>query len=302
MTHLRHAFSGLVIGAAFALAFFHIGQAGAAGVIDPATNPAGFLDQLLAFAKTSWPIAVALGAYGLLEFATVLGKNVAFFAWLGQGRTTLIIAGAMGVLGAALNAYLGSGTLQAALVAAVVALAAYWHPQATAVETKRLAQGGFARLGTMLAIAAIGIGITSGCLSSSQVKTGGTVAGMCALSDLEKYAGQVEGDLLSLDFTAALDKLKADNNLTQDAINCLVAAVVAVFQAQQPAGAALSPVVVHGKAYLGAHKTALLDVPVPLAAAWLVATPDCESPRERPAVDCKPWSPEIYDGCHWTCQ
>lgn len=247
---LQPVFSGLVIGGAFALAFFHIGAAGAAGIVDPISNPSGFLDQLIGFAKTSWPLAVALSVYGLLELATIAGKNIAFLAWLGKGRTTLVIAGAMGVIGAALNAYLGSGSLESALVAAVVALAAFWHPQAQAVETKRLAQSGSVRLGAMAVVALI----AAGCLSSSQVKTGGKAAGMCALSDLEKYAGEVKDDLLRFDFSDALDKLKNDNNLTQDAINCVIAAVIAVVAPPSGEQHGQPPAIyVHGKSYLAAH-------------------------------------------------
>lgn len=101
-------------------------------LVDPTTDPAGFAIQLIGFVHTCWPLALALGAYGLLELAVWAGKNVPFLAWLDTGRKTMVIAGVIGVLGAGLNSYMGGSNLQAAFLAALGALLAYWHPQAAA--------------------------------------------------------------------------------------------------------------------------------------------------------------------------
>lgn len=114
-------------------------------VINPVSDPNGFLSELAAFAHTNLWLAIALGAYGVLEIAASAGKNIAALAWLGKGRLTLVIGGGIAVIGAALSAYFGSASVQGALVAAVVAMAAYWHPQATEVavaKSARTAQAG----------------------------------------------------------------------------------------------------------------------------------------------------------------
>lgn len=143
------------------------------------------------------------------------------------------------------------------------------------------------------------VALCSACLSSSQAKTGGEAAGSCAIGDIEKYGAEVAGDLLSLNFTQALDDLKAKNNLTQDVVNCVVAALVAAY-APAPAPAVHgepSPIYVNGRAYLSKH--ASVDV---IPAAWLASAERCESPNSEPAVDCLPFEAMKYDGCHWSCQ
>lgn len=112
-------------------------SAAATPIPDPDSDPGAFFTELAMFWRTCWPVAAALGAYGLLEVAATLGKDVAVLAWLGTGRVSIAISGSVAVLGAGLNAYLGGGTPQAALWAAVVSLASFWHPAAEEVSNLR---------------------------------------------------------------------------------------------------------------------------------------------------------------------
>lgn len=87
--------------------------------------------------------------------------------------------------------------------------------------------------------------------------TAGKTAEACAVSDLEAYGGDIAKDLSGSDYSAALDKFKADHHFTQDAVNCLVqgllagiGAVVATEAHGEP-----TPLYLHGRAYLDAHQT-----------------------------------------------
>jgi len=107
-------------------------------LVNPTTNPAGYLDQLIGFAKTNWPLAFGLGIYALLELLAALGKNVPALAALGNGRLSLALGGSAAVFGAVLSILVGGGTLQTALFAGIAAIAAYWHPAAPDVAAAKL--------------------------------------------------------------------------------------------------------------------------------------------------------------------
>lgn len=105
----------------------------AAGLVDPATDPVGYATQTIDFLKSCWPLGVGLVLYGALELVAWLGEDIPSLAFLNNGRITLVIGGATAVMGALLSSFLSSGDLRGALVAAVVALAAFWHPAAKKV-------------------------------------------------------------------------------------------------------------------------------------------------------------------------
>lgn len=128
---------------------------GVTAPVDPTINPTGFLTQLLSFVHTSWAIALMLGAYGVLEVACLLGKDVPALKWLDQGRITLAIAGGISIIGAALNVLLSGGQWQAAFIAAAAAVFAFWHPAAP--QTSRVAntQSGSVSLSTMIVLAMV---------------------------------------------------------------------------------------------------------------------------------------------------
>jgi hypothetical protein len=230
------------------LTFCGVAFAQAIAPANPAADPGGFLTQLLSFAHTAWSIAVMLGVWGALEIVCLLGRNVPKLAWLDHGRTTLIIGGAISVLGAALDVLLNGGAVQSALIAAVSALLAYWHPAGVAKQS----QAGSARLSVLLVLALTGCAL----FSSSKGKAGEQAAAVCVVEDVAKYAAEVEADLSKADFEAALATLKTQSNLSQDAINCVIRTILAVIDASKITGQA-SPVVVNGYTYLAAHGGAL---------------------------------------------
>lgn len=150
---------------------------------DPHADPAGFINTTLAFAKTSWAIFIGLAVFGLLELLVWLFASVPFFAALDKGRTTLALGGAAAVLSAALHAWLGSGSTQAALLAALVAGAAIWHPaMASAVADAKKKQSGLATRGLVVFIAIFGI-IIAVSASCSLFKSAATDASTCAKTE-----------------------------------------------------------------------------------------------------------------------
>lgn len=168
-------------------------QGAPTGPVDPTTNPIGFFTQLVAFAHTAKWIAVLLGVYGLLEGACLLGKdfpNTPWLAWLGKGRATLAIAGGISVLGAVLESAMGGGNAQAVFVAALGAIAALWHPQATSVAASKAAsaiktaQAGFISIRLGLAMSAFGVvGMGTVIATGCHTKAGSVIlaTGQCVL-------------------------------------------------------------------------------------------------------------------------
>lgn len=155
----------------FLVCFGSIALAGT--LIDPTVNPGGFLDQMIGFAHTNVWLAVGLAVFGLAELGSWAGREFPWkwLAWLGKGRATVIVAGVIAVLGAALQAYIGDGNLQGAFVAAFVALSAYWHGKAGAVlgvpdpAPAKTPGGGFIRRGLIfgLAVAVLGGALVIAC-------------------------------------------------------------------------------------------------------------------------------------------
>jgi hypothetical protein len=101
-------------------------------LVDPTSNPIGAFDQVSAFLHSNVWLGVGVLAYFVLE---VLAK-VPALSKLDSGRVTLVIAGAIAVVGSALSAYLAGGSVQSALFAGVAAVLAYVHPKAAEVATK----------------------------------------------------------------------------------------------------------------------------------------------------------------------
>jgi hypothetical protein len=147
------------------------------------------------------------------------------------------------------------GTLIALLLPGIAAA------QPVAAKPATPNQGGFVRLDLvrgLVAIQAMALIAIVGCgwFTPAKEEAGVHAAVACGVWDVARYAGQVESDLAKADFSAALGKLKADNNLTQDALNCVIQTVLAVFEAQTLPAAAhgeLSPIVINGHAYLASH-------------------------------------------------
>lgn len=109
---------------------------------------------------------------------------------------------------------------------------------------------------TVLMLGTIQLVACGGSQTGQKATVGGVAAGMCAIGDLFKYAGEVESLLATEGFDKALSDVAKKYNLTQDAINCVVQGVLAVLTSSQGSGAATgqeSPVVVHARAYLKAH-------------------------------------------------
>lgn len=215
----------------------------AGALVDPATNPGGFLDQLIGFAHTSWPIAVGLGVYGLLELLADLGKEGGKLAWFGTGRVSLVIAGAIGVLGAALNAYLGGGNAQAALVAAVVALAAYWHPKAPAavgIEPAELPRArallaqprGIVQRGLIFGLATVALGgglmLACGAQSKKALADLGHCSESAAWNDLKPTVQSILESVSN--WKAQLEALGV--KFGEDELICAVSSVEEVFAAK----------------------------------------------------------------------
>lgn len=96
------------------------------------SDPIGFIaDMKDLWHKGGWSLALMLGVIGALELAVWLGKNNATLAWLGKGRTTIVIGAAAATFAAMLNAMLGGGAWQSALVTGVGAGLAFWHQAGT---------------------------------------------------------------------------------------------------------------------------------------------------------------------------
>ena len=135
----------------------------------------------------------------------------------------------------------------------------------TPPSTARKPEAGCFRPGLALAMAtvallAVGLASLPSCAGWASKGKAETIAGAkaatsCALDDIAKYGAAVYGDLGQDDFSGALAKLQKDYSLTQDAINCVVQAVIAA--ASAPTGSAahgeLPIAVIHGRQYIAEH-------------------------------------------------
>lgn len=107
-------------------------------LVDPASNPAGFINETIAFAKSNWWIGVGLALFGFAELLALLGKDIPLLAWLGRGRVSIVLGGSVAVLGATLQIIVSGGPVQSALFAGFAALMAYAHPAAKDVAAAQL--------------------------------------------------------------------------------------------------------------------------------------------------------------------
>lgn len=219
---------------------------------DPQADPAGFVSSVLTFGETNWPLGVGLGVFGLLELLIWLGASVPKLQALGKGRTTLVLGGAAAVLSAGLHAIIGGGSTQTALLAAVVAVATFWHPAATDVAiaktTRKIAAAvNVAILGLVLACS-----VAPSCSGAQKLEQNGLA---CAGEQVDaSLLEEVALDLFTKNFTD-LESLAASKGLAF--VNCVVTTTVAS-QPTVPAGSsaqalAPSPIAVNGAEWLATH-------------------------------------------------
>ena len=104
-----------------------------ANLPDVTKDPLGFMASARAAWSKSWGVGVALAVLGLLELLAYAGtkKSVAWMAWFGVGRVSLIIAGLSGIMPTFIAALSGSTTWAAFWAVLVPAVAAYWHHAGT---------------------------------------------------------------------------------------------------------------------------------------------------------------------------
>lgn len=99
--------------------------------VDPTSDPKGFINAMKDAKAVGWPVAVALGAWGLL---TLLAKGASEFsklAFLKSGRAAIAVAGLLAVLTAAIAAATRAGSWSAvagALVASALAFVNFHAP------------------------------------------------------------------------------------------------------------------------------------------------------------------------------
>ena len=287
----------------------------ASALIDPTTDPAGYLDQLLAVVHTNLWLTIGVAAFGAAELAAWFGRTfpkVAALAWFGKGRISIVIGGAIAVLPNTIAAAESPGGLQAALVAFVVAAAAYYHGAAEDVVKAKQAkkESGPGSSGTAkLALVLIAVGACGAATKPILHQLAS-----CTESAVAKELQPTVQSILEnggRTWKQQLDALAV--SFGEDELGCAVAAAEQFFSTK--AGAApLSPAndpaaaaAARAREYLSAHgQTSSLDLPASsksVAIMWLgPPAPGCESPRERPAVDCKPFASPVYDGCRWTCE
>ena len=100
---------------------------------DPAEHPDDFIAALKDAKTHGWPLVILYGAVGLLELAAFFGKkkSIAWLAWLGKGRVSVVIGGGIAILTAAIVALAKSGTWSAAFIAMGFAATTYWHQAGT---------------------------------------------------------------------------------------------------------------------------------------------------------------------------
>lgn len=96
---------------------------------DPVSAPSQAYDDVKAAKKTGWAVAVFAVLVMLARLAG-RARNTKALAWLGKGRTAVIVAAAGALLAACYNAAADGGSWTAILAAGVTALAAYWNAHA----------------------------------------------------------------------------------------------------------------------------------------------------------------------------
>lgn len=117
---------------------------------------------------------------------------------------------------------------------------------------------GSARVGWFtLALVIVFLSTSCGTSTGTAVKAGGVAGAACAVKDVLQYAGEVEAALATESFKQALADVAKKENLTQEALTCLVQTVLGVMTARQGGGAATGqeePMVAHARAYLDSVK------------------------------------------------
>lgn len=96
-------------------------------------HPLDFIAAVKVFwSQGGWGIGLMVGLLGLLEALALAGVkfNVAWLAWLGKGRISIVLSGATTVLTTAIAAFSSGGWL-AFLTSAVGAALGIWHPAGT---------------------------------------------------------------------------------------------------------------------------------------------------------------------------
>jgi hypothetical protein len=220
---------------------------GGATLVDPSADPAGFFDQLLTFGRQNWALGLGFGVYGLLELIAWLGRDVPSLHAIGQGRLTLVVGGSTAVLGALLNALVAGGSMQMALVAAVAALAAWWHPAApdVAIAKAQRGRGPIIKDNRPPLVLAMLLGgslvlghAACGPKTAAAVQAAETCEENAAAKDLIPVVQAILADAAS--WQTILTSLAGSFGL--DTINCAVAAAEAAIKAQHTASLDLTAV------------------------------------------------------------
>ncbi|MEO7895901.1 MAG: hypothetical protein ABIR65_01260 [Pseudolysinimonas sp.] len=160
---------------------------------DPLVAPAAAFDDVRAAQKIGWPLAVLAV---LVMLSRVLGGagtrwSVPWLAWLAKGTAAFVVGGLGSVSAAAFNALALGGTWFAVVAAAVGAGLALTSPTTRPVA----AQPGFARLGVLLAIAALTTGLLASTGCATLKRTAGAAVGAlvdCTAPKLRARIAQVE--------------------------------------------------------------------------------------------------------------
>lgn len=95
---------------------------------DPVAAPAAAFDDVRAAKSVGWAAAVFAV---LVMLARLLGRvqRYSFLAWLGKGRTAVVVAGTGAIAAAVYNVAMEGGSWMALLFAAVLAGATFWNSQ-----------------------------------------------------------------------------------------------------------------------------------------------------------------------------
>ncbi len=105
------------------------GSDAASKLHDPVKDLKGTIKDLEAAKKTGWSVLVFAI---LVVLARLLGmaKSVPWLAWLGKGRTAIIVGGVGAIATAGYNALLSGGSGYAVLAAVIFTGATYWNSHA----------------------------------------------------------------------------------------------------------------------------------------------------------------------------
>lgn len=164
---------------------------------DPVTSPPIVVlgDLAAARAAGGWSLALLAALVMLARAGASLPGSTG--AWLRGGHRGVILAGVATVGVAGYDAY-ASGGVGALTIAVIGAVLALWHPVPPPVP-ERARQSGRAGLGVMLAVALVGLLITS-CATFKKIETAGKTAIVeCAKAD--------QASLLDLTVTLAIDSV-----------------------------------------------------------------------------------------------